>query len=96
MAEGSGNAAQVEGYVIGGKTGTAEVEGQEKDNAIFVGFIDDPDHPYAIAVICEDAGFGSAIRTYRKAIISTRHRNRPALNLRLNKKNRNNRNLHRF
>ena len=86
VAEGSGNAAQVEGYVIGGKTGTAEVEGQEKDNAIFVGFIDDPDHPYAIAVICEDAGFGSAIPHLSQGNYFNAPSNRPALNLRFKQK----------
>lgn len=60
VASGSGSEAGIEGYTVCGKTGTAEVEGQERENAIFVGYVADPDHPYAVAVICENAGLGSA------------------------------------
>ncbi len=45
---------------VGGKTGTAEIE--DKDgraaHAWFIGFIDDDEHPLAIAVVMERAGSG--------------------------------------
>lgn len=47
------------GLALHAKSGTAEV-GRDKPNAWFVGFIDDPDHPYAFAVCVEEAGFGSS------------------------------------
>ncbi len=47
------------GLAIRAKSGTAEV-GSGKPNAWFVGFLDDPEHPYAFAVCLEDAGFGSS------------------------------------
>ncbi len=59
VAQGSASSAQVSGLEIAGKTGTAEVEGQDKDNALFVGYIKSEEYPYAIAVVCEDAGFGA-------------------------------------
>lgn len=58
---GGGSQAQVAGYQVHGKTGTAEVEGQDEYNAVFVGYVDHPNYPYAIAVITEDAGYGSTI-----------------------------------
>ncbi len=58
---GSGSAAKVEGFKVAGKTGTAQVEGQEEYNAVFLGYVDHVNHPYSIAVISEDAGFGSSI-----------------------------------
>lgn len=45
------------GLVMGAKTGTAEVEGREP-NAVFAGFLDDADHPYAFIVYVENAGNG--------------------------------------
>ena len=45
---------------IGGKTGTAEVEGREP-NATFVGFLDDSRYPYAFIVTVENAGSGQEI-----------------------------------
>ena len=59
VENGGGKQAQVPGYKVGGKTGTAQVEGQDQHNAVFLGYVDHPNHPYAIAVITEDAGFGS-------------------------------------
>ncbi len=47
------------GLSLHAKSGTAET-GKEKPDAWFVGFIDDPDHPYAFAVCVEEAGFGSS------------------------------------
>lgn len=38
--------------------GTAEVEGQDKPNSWFVGFLDDEEHPYAFVVLIEEGGYG--------------------------------------
>ena len=40
------------------KTGTAEVEGQDRPNSWFVGFLDDDNHPYAFVVLIEEGGYG--------------------------------------
>ncbi len=61
VENGGGKQAQVPGFKVGGKTGTAQVEGQEEYNAVFMGYVDHANYPYAIAVITEDAGFGSSI-----------------------------------
>lgn len=59
VATGSGKRAAVDGLTVCGKTGTAEVEGQENENAIFVGYVAEDEAPYAVAVICENTGLGS-------------------------------------
>lgn len=61
VESGGGKQAAVEGYKVAGKTGTAQVEGQDEYNAIFLGYVDNASHPYAIAVISEDAGYGSTV-----------------------------------
>ncbi len=60
VRDGSAHPAAIQGYEIAGKTGTAEVDGQKNNNALFVGFVADEAHPYCIAVVCEDVGFGAA------------------------------------
>jgi peptidoglycan glycosyltransferase len=62
VQEGTAKSAQVEGYTVCGKTGTAEyVEDDEiKNHSWFVGFVDGNKHPIAISVILEGAGYGSA------------------------------------
>lgn len=62
VAEGTGTSAQIEGFSVCGKTGTAEYteEGEIKNHSWFVGFIDDDAHPLAVSVILEGAGYGSA------------------------------------
>ncbi len=62
---GTATSADIGGVTINGKTGTAEYVdgGAVKNHSWFVGFSDDPQHPYAIAVILEGAGFGSAHAT---------------------------------
>lgn len=42
------------------KSGTAEVGGGQSPHAWFVGFIDDPEHPYAFVVVIENGGWGSS------------------------------------
>ncbi len=61
VTSGTGKSAAVKGATMYGKTGTAEFveDGKVKNHSWFVGFIDDPDHPYAVSVIFEGAGFGS-------------------------------------
>ncbi len=61
VASGTGTAAAIPGLKICGKTGSAEIDGQEETNAWFVGFIDSPDYPYCVSVIVENAGGGGAV-----------------------------------
>jgi peptidoglycan glycosyltransferase len=77
VKEGTGTAAKVKGYTIGGKTGTAQYtddKGKTKEHAWFIGFIDDAKHPLAIAVLLEGAGGGGrnsgpvAAKAFKKAI----------------------------
>lgn len=58
---GTGAAAAVSGKKVCGKTGSAEIGGQENTNAWFVGFLDEPESPYALAVTVEDAGGGGSV-----------------------------------
>lgn len=41
------------------KSGTAEKDGNEASNALFTGFVDDPDYPLAFIVVVQDGGYGS-------------------------------------
>ena len=61
VTSGTGTAAQISGVKVCGKTGSAEVDGQENTNAWFVGFLDDPDAPYALAIVVENAGGGGSV-----------------------------------
>lgn len=63
--KGTATRAQLDGYTVCGKTGTAEYveNGETKNHSWFVGFVDDENHPLAISVILEGAGFGSAHAT---------------------------------
>jgi len=62
MERGTGAAAQVPGIVVCGKTGTVEnyYKGvKQKDHAFFAAFAPRENPRIAIAVICENAGFGA-------------------------------------
>jgi penicillin-binding protein 2 len=62
MERGTGAAAQVPGIIVCGKTGTVEnyYKGvKQKDHAFFAAFAPRENPKIAIAVICENAGFGS-------------------------------------
>lgn len=41
------------------KSGTAEKDGDAASNALFTGFVDDPDYPLAFIVIVQEGGYGS-------------------------------------
>lgn len=58
---GTGTAANLSGVKVCGKTGSAEIDGQEQTNAWFLGFLDEPASPYALAVVVEDAGGGGSV-----------------------------------
>ncbi|MDO4393776.1 MAG: penicillin-binding transpeptidase domain-containing protein [Bacillota bacterium] len=48
------------GLKVCAKSGTAEVGGNNRPNAWFVGFVDDDTHPYAFAVMVENGGYGTS------------------------------------
>lgn len=56
VQNGSIQHGQAGGYVVGGKTGTAETGGG-RAHSLFIGFIGDPEPRYAVAVVLE-GGFG--------------------------------------
>ena len=59
MEHGTGRMAQIPGIPSGGKTGTAQAPGKgRKDHSVFVMFAPWDDPQIAVAVQCENAGFG--------------------------------------
>ncbi len=68
VRDGYARRARIDGAVVGGKTGTAQLGGEGVEpHAWFIGFAqraDDPDAPvYAVAVIVENGGEGSLVAT---------------------------------
>ena len=61
ITSGTGTAANISNVKVCGKTGSAEIDGQENTNAWFVGFLDDPDAPFALAIVVENAGGGGSV-----------------------------------
>ena len=61
VTAGTGTRAAIRGLSICGKTGTAEIDTQDKDNAWFVGFIDSDDLPIALCVVVQNAGTGGSV-----------------------------------
>jgi len=62
VENGTGRKADVPGFVVGGKTGTAEISSieEERPNAWFTGFVFDDGHPLAICVVLEQGGSGGS------------------------------------
>ena len=57
VEQGRAYGSYIQGYTIGGKTGTAESvndTGELQTNSLYTGFIDNPQHPYAIGMVIED------------------------------------------
>ena len=49
------------GLTVCAKSGTAEVGGDRKPNAMFTGFLLDDDYPLAFIVCIEDGGYGRPV-----------------------------------
>lgn len=49
------------GLTVCAKTGTGEVGGDKKPNAMFSGFVADEEYPYAFIIAVEDGGYGSTV-----------------------------------
>ena len=63
VQSGTGKQAQIKGYTVAGKTGSAETSDNKsvRTDAWFAGFVDDPEHPLAIAVVLEKGGSGGTV-----------------------------------
>lgn len=61
VRNGTATQAAVPGISVCGKTGSAQIDGQDETNAWFIGFIDDSKLPFAVCVVVEDAGGGGAV-----------------------------------
>lgn len=68
---GSVQDARVGGYVVGGKTGTAET-GDGEAHSLFIGFIGEPEPRYAVAVVLEGGygGLNSAVAIGRDILVA--------------------------
>jgi len=49
------------GLTVGAKTGTGEVGGEQKPNAMLAGYVEDENLPLAFVACVEDAGYGRAV-----------------------------------
>jgi peptidoglycan glycosyltransferase len=49
------------GLAVCAKTGTAEVGGDQKPNAMLAGFVEDSKYPLAFIVCVEDGGYGADV-----------------------------------
>ncbi|MBR5110363.1 MAG: hypothetical protein IK099_09210 [Clostridia bacterium] len=58
---GTGTGAGISGKRVCGKTGSAEIDGQENTNAWFVGFLDEAGSPYVLSIVVENAGGGGSV-----------------------------------
>lgn len=58
---GTGTSANIGGKKVCGKTGSAEIDGQEFTNAWFVGFLDEAASPYALSIVVENGGGGGSV-----------------------------------
>jgi peptidoglycan glycosyltransferase len=61
VQNGYASTAQIPGYVVGGKTGTAEVGGNAQPNSWFIGFAGKTDPEYVVAVVVDNGGEGGAV-----------------------------------
>ena len=67
VEDGTGVAAQLPSYTVGGKTGTAQLADNQAPHAWFIGFVEHDEQALAIAVVIENGGAGAdvAARLFR-------------------------------
>ncbi len=61
VKQGSGGKAAIAGVVVGGKTGTAQVGGDNPPHAWFVGFAQQAERAVVVVVMIENGGEGSLV-----------------------------------
>lgn len=61
VEDGTGVAAQIPEYIVGGKTGTAQLADGQAPHSWFIGFVEDNEQALAIAVVVENGGEGSDV-----------------------------------
>ncbi|WP_213455692.1 peptidoglycan D,D-transpeptidase FtsI family protein [Rhizomonospora bruguierae] len=68
VENGSGRKAQIDGYTVGGKTGTAQAGEGVENHGWFIGFVKKGDEPIAaVAVLLQNAGQGGSAEAARIA-----------------------------
>jgi peptidoglycan glycosyltransferase len=80
VRNGSGYRANVPGFVVGGKTGTAQTDGDLAPHAWFTGFVQSDEETIVITVIVEHGGEGSQVAAplfAQVADVVMRHRGEP-------------------